>query len=139
MTEQTEAAPDDRLEREVSFKGRDIWVCMPAPEKLVVWQRTLKQLQGADVEGWDGHQVMAAMGRVRNIVDSVILHKVDKDWLDDELLEGTVSLIEMAGLITQTVEAFGTPDNRKGRRAAAKKATTPAKKAARKAAPRSPR
>lgn len=135
MTEQTEAAPDDRPEREIQFQGRDIWVRMPSPEALLVWKRTLVQLQGADGSDWNGEQMMAALERLRKIIDSVILHEVDKTWLDDGMLDGTVKLVDTAAIITKAVESFGATDNRESRRAAAKKAT-PAKKAVRKAAPR---
>jgi hypothetical protein len=133
MTEQQDTQVP---EREIEFQGRAIWVKMPGPEQLLVWQRTVTRLQSADVTGWNGDQVMSAMERARKIIDSVILNQVDKDWLDDQMLDGAVRLQEASGLITQTVEAFAEDDNRASRRAAAKK-TVPAKKAVRKkAAPR---
>ena len=66
MTEQTEAAtPVATPELEIEFEGRQIWVRMPSPEQLLVWKRTLTQLQGADVTGWNGEQVMKALERTR--------------------------------------------------------------------------
>lgn len=136
MTEQTEATaqPTVMPEQEIEFKGRKIWVKMPSPEQLLVWKRTLTQLQGADVSGWNGDQVMRALERTRLIIDSVIVHQTDKDWLDDEMLAGTIGLMDTAAIINGTVEAFAAAaeaeGNRETRRAAAKK--TPAKKARRK-------
>lgn len=136
MTEQTEAAAevDEPAERhrEIEFHGRKFWVRMPSPEQLLVWKRTVVQLQDADISSWDGNQVMAALERTRKIIDSVILHQVDKDWLDDEMLDGGLGLKATGAIITLTVEAFGTDDNREARRAAKK--ATPGKKAARKRA-----
>lgn len=138
MTEQSEEAPAQAKvavmpELEIDFKGRKVWVKMPSPEQLLVWKRTLTQLQGADVKGWNGEQVMRALERTRLIIDSVLAHQTDKDWLDDEMLAGTIGLMETAALINLTVEAFATAaeeeGNRETRRAAAK---TPAKKARRK-------
>jgi hypothetical protein len=138
MTEQTAtpATPEVMPEQEIEFKGRKLWVKMPTPEQLLVWKRTLKKLQGADVSGWNGEQVMKALERTRLIIDSVLAHDTDKEWLDDEMLAGTVGLMETAAIINGTVEAFAdaaeAEGNRETRRAAKK--TTPAKKAARKKA-----
>ena len=139
MTEPTEAASQAAMpELEIPFKGRQLWVKMPSPEQLLVWKRTLRQLQGADVSGWNGEQVMKALERTRLIIDSLLVHDVDKEWLDDEMLAGTIGLMDTAGIINGTVEAFAAAaegeGNRETRRAAKK---APGKKAARKAAPRS--
>jgi hypothetical protein len=137
MTEQetpvAEATTSAEAEREIEFQGRQLWVRVPSPEQLLVWKRTLGKLQGANVEGWNGEQVMSALERTRKIIDSVLVHETDKDWLDDEMLEGNLGLIETAALIQLTVEAFQSGDNREARRAAKK---APAKKAARKKAAR---
>jgi hypothetical protein len=138
MTEQTQAdeaaTPTPMPELEIEFRGRKIWAKMPSPEQLLVWKRTLKQLQGADVSGWNGEQVMKALERTRLIIDSVLAHEVDKEWLDDEMLAGTIGLMETGALINLTVEAFAdaaeAEGNRETRRAAKK---APAKKATRKA------
>lgn len=137
MTEQT--APDPGAttvpEREIEFLGRQIWVHMPTPEQILVWQRTAKRLQNFGEEAVSGQQVLQALERLRLIIDSVIIHQVDKDWLDDEMLDRNITMNQAVDLIPQTIEAFAEDDNRASRRAAAKK-TPPAKKAARKAAPR---
>lgn len=143
MTEPNSTDPADETaevmpEQEIEFSGRKLWVKMPSPEQLLVWKRTLRKLQGADVEGWNGEQVLAALERTRAIIDSVLAHDVDKDWLDDEMLAGTISLKHTAQLIQMTVEAFASAaeaeGNRETRRAAKKAA--PAKKATRKKAAR---
>lgn len=134
-TEETAVPAADvpaELEREITFKDRVIWVRVPTPEQLLVWKRTVQKLQGADVDGWNGEQVMTALERTRKIIDSVLVHETDKDWLDDQMLDGSVGLIDTAQIIQMTVEAFAENDNREARRAAAK----PAKKAARKKAAR---
>lgn len=138
MTEPTEAPEATTAtlppEQEIEFAGRKLWVRMPSPEQLLVWKRTLKQLQGADVTGWNGEQVMKALERTRAIIDSLLVHDTDKEWLDDEMLAGTIGLKDTASIINQTVEAFTLAAEEGGNRAdrrAAKKA--PAKKAARKA------
>lgn len=134
-TEAAETATPAEAEKEIEFQGRQLWVRVPSPEQLLVWKRTLTKLQGANVDGWNGEQVMSALERTRKIIDSVLVHETDKDWLDDEMLEGKLGLIETAALIQLTVEAFQSDDNRESRRAAARK-KAPAKKAARKKAAR---
>lgn len=136
MTDQ-EVPPEVAPELPVQFMNREVWVKMPTPEQLLVWKRTLGQLQDAEVEGWNGAQVMRALERTRMIIDSVLVNQVDKDWLDDEMLAGKIGLMETAQIINLTAEAFAdaaeADGNRETRRAAKK---TTAKKAVRKAAPK---
>jgi hypothetical protein len=138
MTEQPEATEATTAtlppEQEIEFAGRKLWVRMPSPEQLLVWKRTLRQLQSAEVQDWNGEQVMKALERTRNIIDSLLVHDTDKEWLDDEFLAGTIGLRDTAQIINGTVDAFTLAAQEEGNRAdrrAAKKA--PAKKAARKA------
>lgn len=135
MTEQDTPA-DVMPEQEITFRGRQMWVKMPRPEQLLVWRRTLTQLQGVDPNtGWTADSVMAAMERLRKIVDS-LLAPADVAWVDDEFLAGTMTFQELVPVIHLTVDAFADAaekeGNRETRRAAAKK--TPAKKATRKKA-----
>jgi hypothetical protein len=133
MTEPTSDLPP---ELPIQFAGREIFVKMPAPEQLLVWKRSLKQLQAAETGNWNGEQVMATLERSRKIIDAILANPSDVDWLDDEMLAGRVTLMDSAELIQMTVDAFiaaaEAEGNRETRRAAAKK--SPAKKAARKKA-----
>lgn len=129
MTE--EEVVDPTLETEIEFSGRKMFVRMPRPEQLIVWKRTLDRLQAVDGSDWNGAQVMAALERARKIVDSVLVHPTDVEWLDDEMLAGRVDLKDTTQIILKAVEAFGQEGNREERRAAK---TVPAKKATRKAA-----
>ena len=109
-------------EREVEFQGRMIWVKMPSPEQILVWKRILVRLQAPDQDdNWNGEQVMAALERLRKIIDSVVLNKADVEWLDDEMLDGKIGFREAAGLITTAMKAFGDSANWADRRAAEKK------------------
>jgi len=126
MTDETPAETgqlDTRIpEREVEFQGRMIWVKMPSPEQILVWQRILKRLQSPEQDNnWNGETVMAALERLRKIIDSIILNRVDIEWLDDEMLDGTIGFREAAGLVTLAMKAFGDSANRADRRAAEKK------------------
>lgn len=140
MTEQETGAdaPEMPPEVEITFLGRTLWVQMPKPEQLLVWKRTLRQLQSAEVDGWNAEQVMAALERTRQIIDSVLVNPVDVTWLDDEMLAGRVDLKGTSQIIHLTVEKYAEHAEReraenstRAERRAAKKTT--GKKAARKA------
>jgi hypothetical protein len=127
-------------EREITFLGRQVWVKMPRPEQLLVWRRTLTQLQGVDPNtGWTADSVMAAMERLRKIVDSTLANKADVEWIDDLFLDGSLTFQGLVPIINLTVKAYAdaaeAEGNRETRRAAKK--AGPAKKATRKKAARS--
>ncbi len=124
MTEQEQTAWP---EADIEFQGRTIRVRMPRPEAILVWQRTLRGLQSADTLGWDGDQVFAALERACKIINSVMVNRVDIDWLDDSMLENTVDLIGASEIIRKSVEAFGgnnREEKRAAKKASRKKATT---------------
>src|SRR3990172_8277806 len=116
MADQTGERPTAEFE----FLGRTIHVHMPTPEQLLVWQRTLEQMGRAQMAGWNGAQAMNALGRCRKIIDTVIVLQMDKDWLDDEMLEGRLGLMGILPLMTQAIEAFVEAGNREERRAVKK-------------------
>ena len=137
MTEQEAAAPaaEEEItypELPVPFRGREIYVRMPRPEQILVWQRTVKKLTAAPMDAsWTGSEVMAALERLRKIVDSIFVNKADIEWLDDEFLEGSVGFKELTPLLTDVVTAFGKMQEENAPNREAKRA---AKKAARKKA-----
>lgn len=131
MTESSTQVP----EREIEFRGRQIWVKIPLPEQILVWKRTLTRLQDADAQDWNGETVLAALERLRMIIDSVILNRVDTDWMDDEMLAGRLKLTDLAEVVNLTVAAFGEEDEAPNR--TARRSTGPAKKATRKSPARS--
>lgn len=132
----TEQSTEERETREVEYLSRTWTAVMPAPEQLLVWQRTLTRLSGETMEGWDGARVLQALDRIRNIIDSV-LSPQDVDYLDDQMLLGKFKLEQAHGLMMEVIKAFKV-NNREDRRAAerpaarrapAKKAATPRKRA----------
>jgi hypothetical protein len=111
---------------------------MPTAEQLLVWKRTLRKLQDAEVKSWNADQALAALERTRRIIDSVLVNHDDADWLDDEMLAGSLTLLDTASIINQTVAVFADAaeaETNRGTRRAVKK-TAPVKKATRKVTPR---
>lgn len=113
----------------IEFLGRTMRVKMVAPEQLVVWRRLANRLQGAegaaemDETPRDGETREQARARVSDygmtqldrmlkVVGSVLLDRVDRDWVEDQLLEGTVRLTTtgdipgVADIISLTVDHF---------------------------------
>jgi 1-deoxy-D-xylulose 5-phosphate reductoisomerase len=137
MTDQEEAA-ETALELPVMLAGREVYVRMPEPEQLLVWQRTVHRLTEAPVDAsWTGSQVMTALERLRKIVDNLFANVADRDWLDELFLDKKIRFQDLAPFITDVTTAFqkyaDAQGNRETRRATKK---APAKKAARKKAAR---
>ena len=130
MTEQTQAVPEVPIE----FMGRTLYIRMPRPEQILVWQRTLNRLQSPDSQDWNGVQVLAALERTRKIIDSLLADPKDIEWLDDGMLSGQIGLKDTATIITRAVEKFAESAEGSGNREQRRAAKSPAKKAARKRA-----
>lgn len=130
----TEGADPTQIELPVMLLDREIYCHMPSPEQLLVWQRTVRRLTEAPMDAsWTGSEVMNALERLRKIIDSLMVNRADRDWLDDQFLDETITFKDLAPFITKVTEAFARAAEEEGNRAdrrAAKKA--PAKKAARK-------
>jgi hypothetical protein len=124
---------DEQLQIEVPLAGREITVTHPTPEQLLVWQRTLKRLGNLETATWTGEETMAALERLRKIIDSIIVHRADIDWLDDAFLEQTVGFRELAPWITQVIDAFEQHASQSGTRAERRAAAKPKKATRRKA------
>ena len=144
MTEQTED-PQTNAEpapgaRPVEYMGRTFNSVLPTPEQILVWKRTMERLGGATEEEmlkWTGEQTLAALDRIRKIIDSVV-SQADVEWLDDQMLqldpatgESRFTFRHAHGLLLTIVQEFQI-NNREDRRAA-KAAAEPAPRARRKA------
>lgn len=116
---------EQREQRLITFRGREMAVRFPTDAQLFVWQRTIQEIQQADTDKWDGEEAMRANMRAGRIIDSVIVDRADRTWLDDLTLDEALSLTDRAEIITLTVSAF-TDDKTPAKR-------TPAKRARRKA------
>lgn len=132
MTDQQEAA-QPFPEVPVPFMGREIYCRMPTPEQLLVWQRTVKRLTEAPIDAsWTGSEVMAALERLLKIINSLMVNKVDVEWLDDAFLEQSLGFQDLAPFITLVTSEFAKITEENGQTDPVKK--TPVKKATRKKA-----
>lgn len=119
MTEQEAVDRDQPMVGEIKFQGRTLKIRAPKPEQVLIWQRTMKRLESANLSDWSGEQVLAALERSRMIIDSLLDDPADISWLDDEMLAGRVSLREASEIIIEAVK-WMTGD--RAQRRAAKKA-----------------
>lgn len=122
MTEQEVADQDRPRVEEIEFQGRTLKIRAPKPEQVLIWQRTVKHLESANLSDWNGEQVLAALERARMIIDSLLYDPADISWLDDEMLAGRVGLKEASGIIIEAMKRMTGQDNRAQRRGAPKKA-----------------
>jgi hypothetical protein len=124
MTDQPE-----RDERLITFRGREIAVRFPTSGQLMVYQRSLKEIQSQTTGDWDGEKALSAMVRLGRILDSVMLDRTDREWLDDITLDEGLELIDRVEILRLTVEAYAdkTEETEPTKKAA------PAKRARRKA------
>lgn len=132
MTDAPEA--DQAMEMPVlpiTFRGREMHVTMPTPSQLAVWRRILVRLQNTPEASWTADAVVDSLAKLHRIVETILVERADKDWLEDELLDGRLDFPGLAPIITEATEAFqeaaAKEGNREDRRAAKK---APAKKAA---------
>lgn len=119
----------------IQFQGREMFVTMPGPSQLAVWRRILHRLQSTPENSWTADAVVDSLVKLHRIVDTLLVEPADKNWLEDEILDGRLTFPQLAPIITEATEAFqakaAEEGNRETRRAAKK--TAPAKKAALKA------
>jgi len=135
MTEQEIVDQDQPMVEEIEFQGRTLKIRAPKPEQVLIWQRTMKHLEAANLSDWTGEQVLAALERARMIIDSLLYDPADISWLDDEMLAGRVDLKEASGIIIEAMKRMTGQGNRAQRRAAAKKAPARRKAPEKAAAP----
>lgn len=128
MTGQEAADQDQPMMGEIEFQGRTLKIRTPKPEQILIWQRTIKHLEAANLSDWSGEQVLAALERARMIIDSLLYDPADISWLDDEMLAGRVGLREASGIIIEAMKQMTGQGNRAQRRGAPKK--TPARRKA---------
>lgn len=135
MTGQETADQDRPMVEEIEFQGRTLKIRTPKPEQVLIWQRTMKHLEAANLSDWTGEQVLAALERGRMIIDSLLYDPADISWLDDEMLAGRVGLKEASMIVIEAMKRMAGQGDRAQRRAAAKKAPARRKAPEKAAAP----
>jgi hypothetical protein len=105
----------------VPLGGRDIEMRKPTDGSLVVLSRTFRGLPKienvAEITDQMRDRLVRDLGILGKIVEGMIVNEVDKDWLDDAMIDGTVTAEDVFGCIQVAGQKFNG-------------SATPAKKAA---------
>lgn len=119
---------------EVPLKGRTIHMEAPSPEQILAWKRIIRRFEGLDAKAMTALDALENIDRCVTIVTSLFALPEDVRWLEDGLLNKTITFNDILTHFQDTVvaytEAAKEQGNRADRRAAAK--TAPAKKVVRK-------
>jgi hypothetical protein len=100
-TDTTPVAPTDT----VLFQGRKMAVIRPTPEQLGMWKVTGDELARAQAN-MPGNRASVLLARAIRLITSVLAHDDDKDWLHDQLLDGSLSLEQAADILSLAAKAF---------------------------------
>ena len=121
---------------EVPLKGRTIHMEAPSPEQILAWKRIIRRFEGLDAKAMTGLEALDNIDRCVTIVTSLFALPEDVRWLEDSLLDKSITFGDILTHFQDTVVAYANAakeqGNRADRRAAAK--ATPAKKVVRKRA-----
>lgn len=89
----------------ITLAGRDLVVTVPNEAQLAVWPRTIDRLQNA-TKNMGAEDAVKLLGRVLSLLESVLADEDDKLWLEDQLLQGGMSLEDAAQIMVLAAEEF---------------------------------
>lgn len=112
------------MNKKIVFKGREIEVVQPTQDQLYVWDRVLTRMQNAAQQVADADQARRLLGKCDAITNAIIATEDDRDWLEEEMMVGNVTLEESVQVVVAAIKAYedelkGEPTNRAARRARA--------------------
>jgi hypothetical protein len=101
----------------IEFRGRTIAVAMPSLEQIDVWNRTGARLQAireamqaastpADRDEAN-RQAMNLVSRLSRVIHSVMASPDDREWLDDQFLDGVLTYSDAAQIVTAALDRHG--------------------------------
>lgn len=123
------ATPDGMVEQtDITWRGRTIRVKLPTIEQMTMYRRLARRFQelgeAANAPGAEPMDMEEATGhydRAVKLITSILVNRVDLEWLEDEMLEGKVRLPDAAELMRLAISELGernAPEpNREQRRA----------------------
>lgn len=108
----------------ITFKGRKIEVRSPGAAQAMMWSRVERQFRRLADRSEAGEDIAmpefrTALDRLARMVESMLASQEDKDWLEDEILDGSVvdkDLLDMFTKIGETLKAAAPAANRAARR-----------------------
>jgi hypothetical protein len=126
----TDAESTPKKLPEVTWRGRTMRLKIPNAAQLMTWSRMATEFgrigQTPDNEEIDKKQYQKALQRLGSIVFGVFEDEDDKDWLEDEILEGRVDdqgLLDLFTSLGDQIQNFQEDDDSGNATAPAKKKT----------------
>jgi hypothetical protein len=126
----TDAESTPKKLPEVIWRGRTMRLKIPNAAQLMTWSRMATEFgrigQTPDNEEIDKKQYQKALQRLGSIVFGVFEDEDDKDWLEDEILEGRVDdqgLLDLFTSLGDQIQNFQEDDDSGNVAAPAKKKT----------------
>ena len=103
----------------VPLGGRDVEMRKPTDGSLVVLARITRSLPNAKIENDDvtdeyKNKLVRNLGTIGSIVEAMIVKDDDRDWLDDSMIDGSVSAEAIFDAIRVAGEKFNGPANGNG-------------------------
>lgn len=111
MTEQ--AAPPSAPERLITFRERQMVVTFPSPDKLLVIKRSAARIAAMPENDWTAPEVMRAAEQAYRVVESLLADRADREWIEDQIMDGAMDLEQSMEIIRLALEAFGQDDDSK--------------------------
>lgn len=90
----------------IKFHDRPLTVRVPNLEQFHAFQRIMGRVEKGRVDDWTGEDAMKMLNRMRGLIDSVLVDPADVEWLDDQMLEGSVDMQEAMTILIEAVKAF---------------------------------
>jgi len=134
-TESDDDGDPARPKGTIEFRDRTMKVRMPTAEQLAVWKRLANRAQfigtaaeppkpcpeckgsGCDTCHGTGSarpgEIMKLYDRALKIVMSVLVDEHDRDWVEDEFLEGRLEILAASEILTKTVDEMVKAKNAK--------------------------
>lgn len=111
----------------VPLGGRDIEMRKPTDGALVVLARIARTIPASMIENDETTQAMRDklvrnLGTLGKVVEGMIVKDDDKDWLDEAMIDGDVTAVEVFGSIRAAGEKFN------GQKTAPAKAAAPVRR-----------
>lgn len=98
---------DDLATAEVPFAGRNLKVRMPTEEQLVMYRRVSREFAMLARDGRDKNMAMDEalkyLDRAVRTVQTVLIDPDDKEWLEDQLMDGKVTLEQCTDLMRSAI------------------------------------
>lgn len=104
-TEDVSSPPPSPDGRSIEVNGKTILVKQPTGEQLAIWKRVATRM--AKVTLTTADEASAAIDRILDIIMAVMPDEADHDWLETQLIKGTMDLHGAAQILQQALDAFG--------------------------------